>query len=453
MDELPTDGGSLLARLEDDGIEYFWVVYHDYGGRAQAKTLPRESFRGAVNDGVVFAMANLNMAVDDHQSIGATLLADSGDFLAVPDPRSYAVLPRFPGTARCYAWMRATDGSIWEGCPRTRLAAAIDELRALGYTAQVALEPEFYLLRALEGNGADYAPTNTTRMFSQTGLATERIFVERVVDELRAMGVTVAQLGKEYGPGQYEMSVHHADPIRAVDDYFSLKDAVRDLAREQGYVATFMPKPYSHWAGCSLHVHLSLWDAAGERDLTASERDDVSLSEVGSRFLGGILDHVDALTGLGSPTVNSYKRLQPGTWAPANTYWGYGNRSGVVRIPGVGKRRHLEFRSPDNSAQPYLLLAGLLAAGADGIRRRLTPPPPFQGDIGHLTAAEVERHGIGSLPRSLPEALAALERDEVVAAAVGETALQHFLTVKRHELAMYETHVHPWEREMYLEIV
>jgi glutamine synthetase len=453
MDELPTDGGSLLARLEDDGIEYFWVVYHDYGGRAQAKTLPRESFRGAVNDGVVFAMANLNMAVDDHQSIGATLLADSGDFLAVPDPRSYAVLPRFPGTARCYAWMRATDGSIWEGCPRTRLAAAIDELRALGYTAQVALEPEFYLLRALEGNGADYAPTNTTRMFSQTGLATERIFVERVVDELRAMGVTVAQLGKEYGPGQYEMSVHHADPIRAVDDYFSLKDAVRDLAREQGYVATFMPKPYSHWAGCSLHVHLSLWDAAGERDLTASDQDDASLSEVGSWFLGGILDHVNALTGLGSPTVNSYKRLQPGTWAPANTYWGYGNRSGVVRIPGVGKRRHLEFRSPDNSAQPYLLLAGLLAAGADGIRRQLTPPPPFQGDIGHLTAAEVERHGIGSLPRSLPEALAALERDQVVAAAVGATALQHFLTVKRHELAMYETHVHPWEREMYLEIV
>jgi glutamine synthetase len=453
MDELPTDGGSLLARLEDDGIEYFWVVYHDYGGRAQAKTLPRESFRGAVNDGVVFAMANLNMAVDDHQSIGATLLADSGDFLAVPDPRSYAVLPRFPGTARCYAWMRATDGSIWEGCPRTRLAAAIDELRALGYTAQVALEPEFYLLRALEGNGADYAPTNTTRMFSQTGLATERIFVERVVDELRAMGVTVAQLGKEYGPGQYEMSVHHADPIRAVDDYFSLKDAVRDLAREQGYVATFMPKPYSHWAGCSLHVHLSLWDAAGERDLTASDQDDVSLSEVGSWFLGGILDHVNALTGLGSPTVNSYKRLQPGTWAPANTYWGYGNRSGVVRIPGVGKRRHLEFRSPDNSAQPYLLLAGLIGAGVDGIRRQLAPPPPFQGDIGHLTVEEVERHGIGYLPRSLPEALAALERDEVVAAAVGATALQHFLTVKWHELAMYETHVHPWEREMYLEIV
>ena len=453
MGDTPVDSAALLARLDADAIAHFWIAYHDYGGRAQAKTLPRESFRGAVNDGVVFAKANLNMAFDDHQAFGATLLADSGDFLAVPDPRSYAILPRYPGTARCHAWMRNTDSSPWDGCPRTRLAAAIAELRDLGYTAQVALEPEFYLLRPSEGHGADYTPVNTTRMFSQAGLATERIFVERVIDELRAMGVTVAQLGKEYGPGQYEMSVDHADPIRAVDDYFSLKDAVRDLAREQGYVATFMPKPYSHWAGCSLHVHLSLWDETGERDLTPSDRDETSLSNVGIWFLGGIMAHVDALTGLGSPTVNSYKRLQPGSWAPANTYWGYGNRSGVVRIPGVGKRRHLEFRSPDNSAQPYLLLAGLLGAGADGIRRQLDPPPPFAGDIGHLTAEEIARHGIGYLPRSLPEALAALERDEVVAAAVGETALHHFLTVKRDELATYQTHVHPWERETYLEIV
>jgi glutamine synthetase len=451
MTDRSTDSTALLSRLRTDGIEQFWVVYHDYGGRAQGKTLPPESFDSAASDGVVFAMANLNMAADDHQSFGATLLADSGDVLALPDPRSYAVLPRFPRTARCHAWLRATDGSVWDGCPRTRLDAAIDDLRELGYSVQAALEPEFYLLTP--GEHGDYHPVNATRMFSQAGLAVEHEFVDRVIDELRGTGVTVAQLGKEYGPGQYEMSVLHADPIRAVDDYFSLKEAVRDIAREQGCVATFMPKPYSHWSGNSLHVHLSLWDADGERDVTASDQDETSLSQEGSWFLGGIMAHLDALTGLGSPTVNSYKRLQPGSWAPANTYWGYGNRSGVVRIPGVGKRRHIEFRSPDNSAQPYLLLAGLLAAGADGIRNQIAPPPPFQGDIGHLTAEEIACHGIGELPRSLPEALAALEADVVVAGAVGETALQHFLTVKRHELATYDTHVHPWERETYLEII
>lgn len=451
MTDRSADSTTLLSRLRTDGIEHFWVIYHDYGGRPQAKTLPPESFDSAANSGVVFAMANLNMAADDHQSLGATLLADAGDFLALPDPRSYAVLPRYPRTARCHAWMRATDGSVWDGCPRTRLDAAIADLRDLGYSVQAALEPEFYLLTPNERG--DYEPINTTRMFSQAGLAAAHEFIDRVIDELRAMGVTVAQFGKEYGPGQYEMSVRHADPIRAVDDYFSLKEAVRDLAREQGYVATFMPKPYAHWSGNSLHVHLSLWDAAGERDVTPSDQDETSLSQEGGWFLGGIMAHLDALTGLGSPTVNSYKRLLPGSWAPANTYWGYGNRSGVVRIPGVGGRRHLEVRSPDNSAQPYLLLAGLLAAGADGIRRRIEPPPPFQGDIGHLTPEEIDRYGIGELPRSLPQALATLQADEVVAGAVGETALKHFLTVKRHELATYDIHVHPWERETYLEII
>jgi glutamine synthetase len=290
-------------------------------------------------------------------------------------------------------------------------------------------------------------------MFSQRGLAEEQGFISAVIDELRGMGVTVVQLGKEYGPGQYEMSVDHADPIGAVDDYFSLREAVRDVAKFFGYLVTFMPKPYAHFGGNSMHVHLSLWNADGKVDLTAADWDQTSLSEVGGYFLGGILKHVDALTGLGSPTVNSYKRLLPGSWAPANTYWGYGNRSGVVRIPGVGKRRHLEFRSPDNSAQPYILMTGLLAAGLDGVRNKIAPPEPFQGDIGHLTAEEVERYGIGFLPRTLPDALAALEADQVIEEALGPAILQHFLIVKRQELAQFNVEVHPWERDMYLELI
>jgi len=451
MTERPTDAASLLQRLEVDGIEHFWVVYHDYSGHGSAKTMPPESFRSTVNDGVVFAVANLDMTSDNHQAVDAKWLADSGDFMAVPDPRSYAVLPRFAKTARAHAWMRATDGSVWDGCPRTRLQAIVDELKSDGFSVRAALEPEFYLLT--RGENGEYVPANGTRMFSQRGLAEEQGFVTAVIDELRGMGVTVAQLGKEYGPGQYEMSVQHADPIGAVDDYLSLRDAVRDVAKMFGYSVTFMPKPYAHFGGNSMHVHLSLWSADGTVDLTAADWDQTSLSEVGGYFLGGILKHVDALTGLGSPTVNSYKRLLPGSWAPANTYWGYGNRSGVVRIPGVGKRRHLEFRSPDNSAQPFLLMTGLLAAGLDGIRNKIEPPESFQEDIGHLTPEEVERYGIGYLPRTLPEALAALEGNKVIGEALGSAILEHFLIVKRQELAQYNIEVHPWERIMYLELI
>jgi glutamine synthetase len=447
----PQTTDELLERFDRDGIEHLWVTYHDYSGRPCAKTIPRSGFRGAVREGVVFAKANMDLDVTGMQVAGATLLADSGDMMAVPDPRSYMPLPRVPGTARVYAWLRESDGSPWEGCPRTRLQAVVDELAEEGFSTRVALEPEFYLLRRSDDGG--YEPVNSVRAFGEIGLAVEQPFVRRVVDDLEAMGITVAQLGKEYGPGQYEMTARHAPPLAAVDHYAALKAVVRDAARDQGYVATFMPKVYPHWAGCSLHMHLSLWDAAGERDLTPSDADETSLSDPGRWFMGGILAHVVALTGLGSPTVNSYKRLLPGSWAPANTYWGYGNRSGVIRIPGEGKRRHLEFRSGDNSCQPALFVAGVLAAGLDGIRNRIDPGPPFQGDVGHMTRAEIAAAGITFLPRTLPEALAALESDPVIAAALGPVALEHLLLVKRNELAQYDTVVHPWERDTYLEVI
>ena len=451
MAETPTTGDELLAALERDGIEHLWVTYLDYSGKACSKTIPRGGFRSAVRDGVIFAMANLDMDFRDAQAVGASFLADSGDMLALPDPRSYVVMPRYPHTARVHAWLRAGDGSVWEGCPRTRLQVAVDDLAAEGYTAQLALEPEFYLL--MRGDQGEYLPINSTRMFTEAGLAVGHQFVSQVVDELGGMGVTVAQLGKEYGPGQYEISVRHGDPFRAIDQYAAVKNVVRDVARDQGAIATFMPKVFKEWVGCSLHLHASLWDTAGERDLTPSEDDDISLSDAGSWFMGGLLQHVAALTALGSPIVNSYKRLLPGSWAPANTYWGYGNRSGIVRIPGPGKRRHLEFRSGDNSAQPALFVAGVLAAGLDGIRNQIDPGPPFQGDIGHMSPEEIEAAGIGYLPRNLPEALAALEADDVVGNAVGPFILEHFLNVKRNELMHYELEVHPWERESYLEVV
>ena len=400
MPDRPSTAEELLAVLDRDGVEHLWVTYHDYSGRACAKTIPRRGFRGAVHDGVVFAKANLDLDIRENHVAGATLLGDAGDVLAVPDPRSYTPLPRYPATARVQSWLRASDGSPWPGCPRTRLQAAVDALAAEGLSAQIALEPEFYLLR--RGDDGDYCPINTVRAFGEDGLAIAQHFVRRVVDDLEAMGIAVAQLGKEYGPGQYEMTVRHADPLAAVDQYAALKSVVRDAARDHGAIATFMPKVYPHWAGCSLHLHLSLWDAVGERDLTPSDADETSLSDVGSWFMGGLLAHVAALTGLGSPTVNSYKRLLPGSWAPANTYWGYGNRSGVIRIPGEGKRRHLEFRSGDNSCQPALFVAGVLAAGLDGIRNSIDPGPPFQGDIGHMSPAEIAAAGIGFLPRSLP---------------------------------------------------
>ena len=443
----PTDAAGLLQRLADDGIERLWVVYHDYLGRSAGKIVPQASFRSAIHGGVVFAKANLHFDHHDHQVEGAAHLANSGDFLAVPDPKSYAVLRQFEKTARVHAFMRDDDGSAWNGCPRTRLAVLVDEVRDAGYSIQVALEPEFYILQP--GHDRAYSPPHRTPMFSTAGMAEAEPFLRRVLDLLGGMGVEVPQIGQEYSPGQYELSTRHGDPLTAIDNYYAVRESVRDSASEFGYKATFMPKPYADWAGNSLHVHLSVWDAEGITDLTPGASDETSISVLGQHFIGGILDHIQALSGLGSPTVNSYKRLQPGSWAPANPYWGYNNRSAVIRVPGSGKRRHIEYRASDNAAQPELLLIGLIAAGMHGVREQRGPGAPFSGDVGHMSPEEIAAANLGELPRSLNAALDALENDSVVGAALGSCLVDSFLTLRRHELHQYQLQVHDWERETY----
>ena len=442
-------GDALLTRLEADGVENLWVVYHDYGGRSCAKTVPREKFAAVAERGVVFARANLSMRMDDHQSEGATFLADTGDFLAVPDAGSYARVPYRPATARAHAHLRADDGSPWAGCPRTRLERMVGAYAERGLSVRAGFEPEFILFRRGEDGG--YAPADHDGMFTVRGLDRHYALWRSVIDDLREMGIVVEQLGKEYGPAQYEGTTRHAEPVSAVDEYLTLKEVVRARAREAGCVASFMPKPFEHLPGCGLHVHLSLWDAAGDTELSCGAGDGEALSELGRRMSAGLLAHARGLCGVGSPIVNSYKRLQPGSWAPAHVCWGIGNRAALVRVPGSGPRRHLEYRSGDGAANPFLFLTALLAAGLDGIERGLEAPAPIDFDVGHLSAAETEARGIALLPRSLPEALDAFEADEVLREALGPVIGSEHLTVKRSELSAYDLHVHPWERQVYLE--
>ena len=443
------DSQALLAKLDEDQVEHLWVIYHDFSGRACAKTIPKARFAGAVNNGVVFARANLDFTLEDHQASGARFLADTGDFMAVPDPASYARLPYRPKTARAHAFMRQEDGTPWEGCPRTCLTQMVAAYRELGYQVAVALEPEFTMFKP--GEDGSYTPADHDGMFTVAGLDRHYDLWERIIALLAEMGVSVDQFGKEYGPGQYEGSTHHADPVTAVDNYLTFKEVVKVAAREAGYTVTFMPKPYTHLPGNGLHVHLSLWDLDGAEDLSIGATDDAPISTLGGHLAAGLLEHAEALTGLGAPTVNSYKRLQPASWAPAHICWGVGNRAVLVRIPGMGRRRHLEFRSGDNSANPYLFLTGLLAAGLDGLRRELPLPPPVHGDVGHFNAAELDEQHVRFLPRTLPDALAALESDQVLADALGPVLLPEFIRVKRAELEAYDLTVHEWERDIYLE--
>jgi glutamine synthetase len=443
-----TDRAAARKQLDEMGARHLWIAYTDYNGRTQAKSLPASRFESALRSGPSFARANLDFNLMDHMVDDAIFTADTGDFLATPDLDTLSPVPWVPHTARTLAWMRDSHGNPWDGCPRHALQRQLDAYAEQGYTVRAAYEPELCLFRRTAEGSAE--PADRTGMFTLDGLDAHAELFAEISETLEAMGVDLEQLAPEYGQGQIEINIRHAPALKAADDLVTLRDAVKAIARRHGLIATFMPKPFAHLAGSGLHVHLSLWSANGEREMFAQPDRDHGLSDIGLHFIAGLLRHAPALTGLGAPTVNSYKRLLPGSWAPAHAVWGIGNRSAMVRVPAPDRPR-VEVRCGDNTAQPYVYLAGLLAAGLDGIERQELPPAPANEDVGHLSSAEANNRGLQFLPRSAGEALDAVEADTVIAGALGATIHCEWLKVKRSELAAYATEVSAWERQVYLE--
>ena len=444
------DKKEFLKRLADDKIENLWVAYHDYNGRACAKTLPKSKFESAVEDGVVFARANLNFGVDDHNAPDGIWQAQTGDFLAMPDPAAYWKLPYLDNTAIVFCNMLTEAHQPFDGCPRTNLAKTVASYAARGIDISAALEAEFSLFTKTDGG--DYAPERAGGMFTVAGLNQFAELLHEIVAALETMGLQVEQLGKEYGPSQFEFSLRYGDPLAAADSYLISKEVTRALALRRGLIASYMPKAFSDLAGNGLHVHLALWDRESGDNLMAGGGLENPLSAIGRQFTGGLIRHAPGICGLGAPTVNSYKRLQPASWAPAHIAWGVGNRGILLRVPDVKQRCRVEYRAGDNTCNPYFFLTGLLAAGLDGINEDLDPGDPFNDeDVGHFSEAQLEKHEIDYLPRALPVALDALENDAVLMSALAPVIGPEFIKVKRAELETYNLTVHPWERQMYLE--
>jgi glutamine synthetase len=264
-----------------------------------------------------------------------------------------------------------------------------------------------------------------------------------IIEALMAQGVYPEQYYAELGPGQQELPVRFADALRAADNQITMRETARGVALRHGLLASFAPKPFPDQAGNGSHVHWSLWRIGDGKNHFHDPAGRYGLSEAAFAFIGGVLAHLPALVALTAPSVNSYRRLQPRFWSSAYTAWGPDNREAAVRVPS--KRRglemdstYLELKPCDPSNNPYLALGGLLAAGLDGMERKLEPGEPTLTDPDALSEAERSRRGIRRLPTSLSEALAALERDEVLRAALGETLAKEYLTVKRSEVRGFE---------------
>ena len=351
-----------------DGADALWVTYHDYAGIGRAKAVPRARFTEVLEGGVTFAVANWDLAITDQQVPHPGFGADSGDFHLVPDPATIVLIPYRSRVAMAFGWLVDEAGASWIGDPRGRLARQVEALARLGYTARVSFESEFLLT---EPDGTDWRPADRGRMFTVEEIEARWPYLAAILDSLAAMGVAVHQIAKEYGPAQYEISLLPADPIRAVDAFLLARQVVKALARDAGMTATFMPKPFAELPGNGLHVHLSLWDADGH-EVIADPLDAAGLSDVGLAAVGGLLAHARGQAALGAPTPNSYKRLLPGSWAPAHICWAFGDRAALVRVPGRGPGRRLEYRSGDATANPIPPPRGYSGGG----RRWDRPPTP-----------------------------------------------------------------------------
>ena len=387
--------------------------------------------------GLTVAMASFNML---DQLVPEGSFGPVGEIRLMPDPETFALLPYQPKTARLLCDMTTLEGEPWDACTRSFLKRMIERARTKGMQLRAAFENEFTLATK---EPAGYAPLDRSPCFSTIGMDAAGAVMLEIIEALMAQGVYPEQYYPELGPGQQELPVRFADALRAADNQLTVRETARGVAWKHGLLASFAPKPFPDQAGNGSHIHFSLWRSNDGKNHFHDVRGRFGLSDDCFHFIAGVLAHLPGLTALTAPSVNSYRRLQPRFWASAYTAWGPDNREAAIRIPskrlGIEmESTNLELKPCDPSNNPYLALGGLLAAGLDGIDRKLNPGEPTMVDPDTLSEEERRRHGIRRLPASLGEALDALERDELLRAALGEVLAREYLAVKRSEVRGFQ---------------
>jgi len=274
-----------------------------------------------------------------------------------------------------------------------------------------------------------------------------------IVRNLRAVGLVVEKHHHEVPPGKYELNLQYANALRMADTVYLVKLVVKMTAARNGLVASFMPKPFHDGYGAGLHTHLSITNEKRKTSLFYDSKGTYGVSKTALYFIGGILAHARGLAALTNPSVNSYKRLVPGWEAPVYLSWAKYNRSVLLRIPpGRGMSARVEYRPTDGSCNFYIAYAGILAAGLDGIRRRIEPPDPVEEDVYHMSVAERTKKGIGVLPGNLGEAIEELERDRYLRDSLGRAFCDLFVGSRAKEWREFNVTVHEWERAKYLDV-
>jgi glutamine synthetase len=433
--------------LKSNNVKFILAQFVDIHGAAKAKAVPVEHLEMVLTDGAGFAGFAL---------WGFGMGPQGPDYMAVGDLSTLQLVPWMPGFARIATYGHV-HGKPYAYDTRVALKNQLDKLGKKGLTLYTGIEPEFMLLRrSADGSisPCDASDALEKPCYDYKGLARSAPFLERLVDSVRAVGLDVYQIDHEDANGQFEVNFTYSDALTTADRFVFFKMAASEIANQMNMIATFMPKPFSNRTGTGAHFHLSVGDGKTKNLFhDAKDKRGLGLSKMGYQFLGGLLAHARGLTALCAPSINSYKRLVVGralsgaTWAPAYITYGDNNRTCTVRVP-YGR---LELRLPDGSCNPYVATIGILAAGLDGVDKKMDPGEPNNTNLYEWSPEQLRKAGIGVLPQNLNEALDALEQDSVLGAALGKDLTEEFLRLKRMEWVEYQRHVSSWEVERYLE--
>jgi len=445
---------AALNVAEEKNLRFVSLQFTDIVGHVKSVQVPMHQLEEAVEHGKWFDGSSIE---------GFARIAESDMFL-VPDLTTFSPIPWEPGidadgrqlatgSARVICDVFTPNGDPFPGDPRHVLRRQLEKAAKLGFTLNTGPELEFFLLRMGDGP-IDPLPHDAAGYFDLSAdLATD--VRKEMMNDLEALGIEVETAHHEVAIGQHEIDFKYADALRTADNAVTFKTTLKAAASRHGLHATFIPKPFFGINGSGMHTHQSLWDNRKGVNAFADAKDPYGLSPTAKHYIAGTLEHARGMIAILAPLVNSYKRLVPGYEAPVYIGWARINRSALIRIPQISSGQlnstRMELRCPDPSSNPYLAFAAMLAAGLDGLARKLPVPEPVEENLYHLDEAKLESRKIRQLPGTLSEALAELEADEVIREALGDHVFERFVEAKREEWDEYRMQVTGWETARYLE--
>ncbi len=423
----------VLRTIEERDIRFIRLWFTDVLGTLKSVAIAPAELNGAFEEGIGF----------DGSAIEGFARQFESDMLAKPDPATFSILPwrtEAPGAARMFCDITLPNGEPSPTDPRNVLRRTLAKAAEMGYTCYTHPEIEFFLFKSQPEKGGAPVPVDQGGYFDHTPAVVGHDFRRQAITLLEAMGVSVEFSHHEGAPGQQEIDLRYADALSTADNIMTFRHVIKEVALEQGFYASFMPKPFTDHPGSGMHTHVSLFK--GEENAFYDANAELNLSEVGRQFVAGILKHASEITAITNQWVNSYKRLQGGGEAPAIINWGHNDRGALVRIPMYKPNKEnstrIEFRSPDSACNPYLAYAVMIAAGLKGIEKKYT-----------LEAS----NDSATLPANLNEAISIMEKSELVRETLGESVFEYVLRNKRAEWLDYRRQVSQYELDRYLPVL